>query len=196
MYRLCHERGGGKLNRQGSLLLAGCGIILIALLPGCAIRNAPAASASASAATANSKALPPLCPQAAANVAPPTPCVSAGVQQYQQSNQMFNERETLPGWLAAEAAPVTARIRQSLQRLGPAQRLQVAAVKSALLAAGMWSSDLVVDPGQDGVLFGGYEPFNTRPAVCAYGDVTPKTVVLDIGGNTLEGACLPSPGGH
>jgi hypothetical protein len=115
--------------------------------------------------------------------------VSVGVQQYQQSNQMFNERKTLPDSLAAKAAPVTARIRRALQQLGPSQRLQVTAVRSALLAAGMWSSGLVVNPGRDSVLFGGYEPFNTRPAVCAYGDVTPKTVVLNIGGNTLEGAC-------
>ena len=173
------------MNGRGRLLLAGCGISLIALLPGCAIPATPTASA-----TASSKVLPPpLCPEAAAKVTPPTPCVSVGVQQYQQSNQMFNERKTLPDSLAAKAAPVTARIRRALQQLGPSQRLQVTAVRSALLAAGMWSSGLVVNPGRDSVLFGGYEPFNTRTAVCAYGDVTPKTVVLNIGGNTLEGAC-------
>ncbi len=175
------------MNGRGRLLLAGCGISLIALLPGCAVPGTTTASASA---TASSKvAPPPLCPEAAANVTPPNPCVSVGVQQYQQSNEMFNERKSLPASVAAEAAPVTTRIRQALQRLDPSQRLQVTAVRSALLAAGMWNSGLVVNLGRDTVLFGGYEPLNTRPAVCAYGDVTPKTVVLNIGGNTLEGAC-------
>ena len=39
---------------------------------------------------------------------------------------------------------MTGRIRESLERLSPAQRLQVSAVQSALLAGGMLSTDLWV----------------------------------------------------
>jgi hypothetical protein len=120
------------------------------------------------------------------------------VQQYQQANQSFNDRVPLPGPVAAEAAPLTQRIRESLERLTPARRLQVSAVRSALLAGGLLSTDLVVftGPPYKLVAFGGYELLSTRPAVCAWGTVSVKAIELDSGGITREGACLPSAGGH
>ena len=77
----------------------------------------------------------------------PSPCASVGAEQNQQANQTFNSRIPLPGPVAAEAAPVTARIRESLERLTAHQRLQVSAVQSALLAGGMQSTDLWVFKG-------------------------------------------------
>ncbi len=126
------------------------------------------------------------------------PCISAGVQQYQQANQAFNARIPLPGPVAAKAEPVTQRIRESLERLTPAHRLQASAVRSALLAGGMFSTDLVVidGPPYNSVGFGGYEILSTRPPVCAWGTVSVKAVEVDSGGITREGGCLPSAGGH
>jgi hypothetical protein len=98
-----------------------------------------------------------------------------------------------------QRAPACARrVREALERLTPAQRLRAAAVQSALLAAGLWREGLVVlaGPPYTSVVFGGYEPFNTRPAVCVWGTLTPKSVTVDVGGNTREGACLPGAGGH
>jgi hypothetical protein len=97
---------------------------------------------------------------------------------------------------------VTQRIRDSLERLTPAQRLQVPAVRSALITGGLLSTDLVVSIGRTqapphyGVAFGGYERLSGRTAVCAWGTVTVKAVEVDTGGITREGGCLPSPGGH
>jgi hypothetical protein len=140
------------------------------------------------------KALPPVCPQAAA-AAPPSPCVSVGVEQNQQSNEMYNVRAPMPRWLAAKAQPETRRIRHALERLTPGQRQNPSAVLAALRGAGMLSSGLVAyGPWDHEVTFGGYEPFNTKPAVCAFGNVTPTAVVVNIGGNTWEGACYTSGG--
>jgi hypothetical protein len=122
--------------------------------------------------------------------------------QNQQANQSFNERVPLSAAAAADAAPITQRIKDSLERLTPAQRLQVFAVRSALLAGGLLGTDLVVSrgwtqaPPHDGVAFGGYERLSGRVAVCAWGTVTVKAVVVDSGGITREGACLPGAGGH
>jgi hypothetical protein len=151
------------------------------------------ASPSSTSSTAK-KALPPICPQAAADVSAP-PCVSVGVDQDQQSNQMYNERAPMPSSLAARAQPETERIRLALERLTPAQRQNPSAVTAALRGAGMLSSGLVAyGPYEHQVTFGGYEPFNTKPAVCAFGVVSPTTVVVNIGGNTWEGACYTSGG--
>lgn len=47
----------------------------------------------------------------------------------------------------------------------------------------MLSSGLVAyGPWDHKVTFGGYEPFNTKPAVCAFGTVAPAAVVVNIGG--------------
>jgi hypothetical protein len=125
-----------------------------------------------------------------------------GVQQNQQANQSFNARLPLSAAVAAEAGPVTQRIRDSLERLTPARRLEVPAVRSALLAGGLESTDLVVSSGWTqapphyGVAFGGYERLSARTAVCAWGTVTVKAVDVDSGGITREGACLPTAGGH
>jgi len=53
------------------------------------------------------------------------------VQQEQQANQTFNSRIPLSAQGVAEAAPVTMRIRESLERLTPAQRVNASAVQSA-----------------------------------------------------------------
>lgn len=140
------------------------------------------------------KALPPICPQAAAAV-PASPCVSVGVEQNQQSNEMYNVRAPMPSWLAAEAQPETQRVRQALEHLTRRQRQRPAAVVAALRKAGMLSSGLVAyGPWDHKVTFGGYEPFNTKPAVCAYGYVSPTAVVVNVGGNTWEGSCYVSGG--
>ena len=144
---------------------------------------------------------PGICPQAAPAAAA-SPCVSTGVQQNQQANQSFNDRVPLSAAGAPEAGPVTLRIRDSLERLTPAQRLQVSAVRSALLAGGLLSTDLAVSSGwtqappHNGVAFGGYEQLSVHPAVCAWGTVTAKAIEVDSGGITRDGVCLPSAGGH
>ena len=172
-------------------LRAGCAVGLLALVSACGTLHAGIATSSTS---QTHKALPPICPQAAAAVTA-SPCVSVGVEQNQQSNEMYNVRAPMPGWLAAEAQPETQRIRQALERLTGAQRQNPAAVLAALRGAGMLSSGLVAyGPWDHEVTFGGYEPFNTKPAVCAFGDVTPAVVVVNIGGNTWEGACYTSGG--
>jgi hypothetical protein len=126
---------------------------------------------------------------------PASPCVSVGVEQIQRSNEMYNVRVPMPSWLAAEAQPETHRIRQALERLTRAQRQNPSALLAALRGAGMLSSGLVAyGPWDHKVTFGGYEPFNTKPAVCAFGYVAPTAVVVNIGGNTWEGACYTSGG--
>ena len=180
---------------------AGCAAAVLALVSACGTQHADTAmsstsmsSTSMSSTSPTSKALPPICPQAAAAV-PASPCVSEGVEQNQQSNEMYNVRAPMPGRLAAEAQPETQRIRRALERLTGAQRQNPSAILAALRAAGMLSSGLVAyGPWDHRVTFGGYEPFNTKPAVCAFGVVTPAAVVVNIGGNTWEGACYTSGG--
>jgi hypothetical protein len=170
---------------------AGCAVGVLALVSACGTLHANTAASST---PQTHKALPPVCPQAAA-AASASPCVSVGVEQNQQSNEMYNVRAPMPGWLAAEAQPETQRIRHALERLTPAQRQNPSAILAALRGAGMLSSGLVAyGPWDHEVTFGGYEPFNTKPAVCAFGDVTPTAVVVNIGGNTWEGACYTSGG--
>jgi hypothetical protein len=93
---------------------------------------------------------------------------------------------------------VTRRVRESLERLTPAQRLRVAAVRSALLAGGLHPDELVVFGGAptSSIAFGGYELLSTSPPVCAWGSVSVKSVEADSGGITREGGCLESAGGH
>jgi hypothetical protein len=137
------------------------------------------------------------CPEAAP--APgATSCVTNGTVQNQQANQSFNDRQPLTAAAIAKAAPITRRIRQSLERLSPAERLQVSAVRSALLKSGLHPVDLVVFGGAPSasVAFGGYEVLSTRPPACAWGTVSIKAVDVESGGITREGACLPSAGGH
>lgn len=169
---------------------AGVAFAVLALVSACGSVHAGTSPSTAQ----TSKALPPICPEAAAAVSA-SPCVSVGVEQNQQSNEMYNVRAPMPSWLAAKAQPETQRIRRALQRLTPAQRQQPSAVVAALRGAGMLSSGLVAyGPYEHAVTFGGYEPFNTKPAVCAFGHVTPTVVVVSIGGNTWEGACYVSGG--
>jgi hypothetical protein len=166
-------------------------VAMLALVTGCGTIHA-GASAPASTPMPAKSALPPVCPQAAADVSAP-PCVSVGVDQDQRSNEMYNVRAPMPSSLAARAQPETERIRKALERLTPAQRQSPAAVIAALRGAGVLSSGLVAyGPYEHRVTFGGYEPFNTKPAVCAFGHVTPTAVVVDVGGNTWEGACYTS----
>jgi hypothetical protein len=128
-------------------------------------------------------------------VVDPSPCASVGAEQNQQANQTFNSRIPLPGPVAAEAAPVTERIRESLERLTAHQRLEVSAVQSALLAGGMQSTDLWVFKGAaaDGVGFGGYEQLTTPTGVCAWGTVSVKAIDLETGGITRDGAAYRAP---
>ena len=184
---------------RNRLLSAGvCAVIV--LIAACGTQRAPS---SVPAGGESKQPLPGICPQAAPAAAA-SPCVSTGVQQNQQANQSFNDRVPLSAAGAAEAGPITQRIRDSLERLTPAQRLQVSAVRSALLAGGLLSTDLVVSSGWTqapphyGVAFGGYERLSVsvHTAVCAWGTVTVKAIEVDSGGITREGACLPGPGGH
>ena len=183
------------VRRSDRLLLAGVSAVVLALVTACGAQH----GTSSPPLTGSSSPKPsvPHCPEVP-GVVDPSPCVSVGAEQNQQANQTFNSRIPLPGSVAAEAAPLTARIRQSLERLTPAQRLQVSAVRSALLAGGMVSTDLVVFKGAaaSAVAFGGYELLSTRPPVCDWGMVSVKAVELDSGGITREGGCLPSAGGH
>jgi hypothetical protein len=177
-------------------MVAAASAVVLVLVAGCGAQHAtswyPATGPSPSA-----KPSFPECPQVP-GVVDPSPCASVDAEQNQQANQTFNSRIPLPAPVAAEAATMTGRIRESLERLGPAQRLQVSAVQSALLARGMLSTDLWVFKGaaSDSVGFGGYELGSTRPPVCAWGTVSVKTIDLESGGITREGGCLPSAGGH
>jgi hypothetical protein len=166
--------------------MAGCGVVALALLSACAVAKD----------TPQGRLAPPgLCEQSP-TAAPSPDCAAAKVQQYQQSNQTFNGRRILPDSLAARAKPVTARIQRSLEALTPLQRQQPDTVQSTLIAAGVLSEELVIYPSPDGVTFYGYEPFNTSPAVCAYGTVTTRSIVVNMAGNTNDGTCAPTSGGH
>src|SRR5580700_5465845 len=96
---------------------AGCAVAVLALVSACGSVHADTGASTSQ----THKALPPICPQAAAAV-PASPCVSVGVEQDQQSNEMYNARAPMPSWLAAEARPETQRIRHALERLTRAQR--------------------------------------------------------------------------
>jgi hypothetical protein len=162
---------------------------VLALVSACGSVQAGASTS----ARQTSKALPPVCPQAAPVTA--TPCVSDGVEQNQRSNETYNVRAPLPSRLAAEAQPETQRVRQALEHLTRQQRQRPAAVVAALRKAGMLSSGLVAyGPWDHKVTFGGYQPFNTKPAVCAYGYVSPTAVMVNVGGNTWEGSCYVDGG--
>jgi len=198
--------GYGQLVHWRSKLLPAGLCAVIVLIAACGTQrvpaSVPAAGQSSAAAEGESKTpLPGICPEAAPAPSA-SPCVSTGVQQNQQANQSFNDRVPLSAAGAAEAGPATQRIKDSLERLTPTQRLQVSAVRSALLAGGVLSTDLVVSSGWTqapphiGVAFGGYVLLNVHPAVCAWGTVTVKSIEVDSGGITREGACLPSAGGH
>lgn len=201
-----HAAGYGPLvHSRNKLLSAGVWAVIV-LIAACGTQRAPSSvpaggRSSVPAGEESKQPLPGICPQAVPAAAA-SPCVSTGVQQNQQANQSFNDRVPLSAAGAAEAGPVTQRIRDSLARLTPAQRLQVTAVRDALLAGGLLNTDLVVSSGwtqappHNGVAFGGYELLSVHPAVCAWGTVTVKAIEVDSGGITREGACLPSAGGH
>jgi hypothetical protein len=188
------------VRRSERLLLAGVSVIVLVLVSACGTQHgtsSPPVTGPSSSSSPSAKPSVPECPQVS-GVVDPSPCVSVGAEQNQQANQTFNSRIPLPGTVAAEAAPVTARIRESLERLTSVQRLQVSAVQSALLAGGLLSTDLWVFKGAaaDSVTFSGFERLSTRTAVCAWGSVSAKAIDLETGGITREGGCVPSAGGH
>jgi hypothetical protein len=189
-------------------LLTGVSAAALALVAACGTQHgtsSPPRSGPSSSATGSWPAEPtakpsvPECPEVP-GVVDPSPCVSVGAEQNQQANQTFNSRIPLPAAVAAEAAPAVRRIQESLEKLTTAQRTSEADVQSALLAAGMQSADLVVLAGPSGASFGGYVLVNTRPPVCAWGTLSVRAIatpiVVDSGGITREGGCLPSAGGH
>lgn len=188
----------GFVRRSGRVWATGLCAALVVLVAGCGTQHA-AATAPLSEATQAPTAKPsfPECPQVP-GVVGPSPCASVGAQQNQQANQTFNSRIPLPAPIAAEAESVTARIRQSLEKLTARQRLQVSAVQSALLAGGMLRTDLWVFGGapSPGVGFGGFVVITAHSDACAWGTITVKKIELDSGGITREGGCLPSAGGH
>jgi hypothetical protein len=188
------------VRRSDRLLMAGVSAVLVGLVAGCGTQQAastPPLTGPSASLSPSPKPSFPECPQVP-GVVDPSPCASVGAEQNQQANQTFNSRIPLPGPVAAEAAPVTARILESLERLTAHQRLEVSAVQSALLAGGMQSTDLWVFKGAaaDGVGFGGYEQLTTPTGVCAWGTVSVKAIDLETGGITRDGGCLPSAGGH
>jgi hypothetical protein len=179
-------------------LLAGVSVIVLVLVAACGTqRGTSSPPLTGPSSSPSAKPSFPECPQVP-GVVDPSPCASVGAEQNQQANQTFNSRIPLPGPVAAEAATLTGRIREALEKLSPAQRMQVSAVRSALLKGGMLSTDLWVFHGaaSDGAGFGGYALLSTRPPVCVWGTVSAKTIQLDSGGITREGGCLPSAGGH
>lgn len=191
---------GSAVRRFGGVLLAGLPVMMIvALTAACGTQHAAPSSAvtSPSVVADSPKPTENYCPQVP-GVAAPSGCVSIGAEQNQQANQAFNSRIPLPAAVAAQAAPVTRRIRESLGRLTSAQRRQVSAVRSALLAGGLHPDELVVfgGPPTSSVAFGGYELLTTNPPVCAWGSVSAKSVEVDSGGITREGGCLETAGGH
>jgi hypothetical protein len=182
--------------RSDRLLLAGVSAAVLVLVAACGTQHGTSSNP-VTGPTPTPKPSVPHCPQVPGEI-DPSPCVSVGAEQNQQANQTFNSRIPLPGPVAAEAAPVTGRIRESLEKLSPVQRLRVSAVQSALLAGGLLSTDLWVFKGAaaDGVAFSGYERVSTHTPVCAWGSVSVKTIDLETGGITREGGCVPSAGGH
>ena len=191
------------MRRSGRLLLIGVSAVALALIAACGTQHGtaspPHSGPSSGPSEPTAKPSVPECPEVA-GVVDPSPCVSVGAEQNQQANQTFNSRIPLSAAVAAEAAPVVRRIQESLEKLTTAQRTKESDVQSALLAAGMQSADLVVLASPSGAVFGGYVLVNTRPPVCAWGTLTvraiAKPIVVDYGGITREGGCLPSAGGH
>jgi hypothetical protein len=188
------------MRRSGGLLLTGVSAVALVLVAGCGTLHATTSSprdGPSSPPEPTAKPSVPECPEVPGVVAA-TPCVSVGAEQNQQANQTFNSRIPLSASVAAKAAPLTRRIQESLEKLTPDQRLQVSAVRSALLSGGMQSTDLVLLKGSasTSVAFGGYEQFVASEDVCAWGTVSVKAVELDTGGITREGGCLPTAGGH
>jgi hypothetical protein len=175
--------------------------VALSLVAACGTQHAtsssPLAGPSSPLVEPSAKPSVPHCPEVP-GVVDPSPCVSVGAEQNQQANQTFNSRIPLSAAVAAEAAPLTRRIQETLEKLSAAQRTDEADVRSALLAGGMQSTDLVVLAGPPGATFGGYEQIGTRQPVCAWGTVSVKVkaVEVDSGGITREGGCLPSAGGH
>src|SRR5450756_205565 len=190
---------GSAVRRFDGVLLAGLPVMILLLAAACGTQHASSsAPVTSSSVTAESpKPTENYCPQVP-GVAAPSGCVSAGAEQNQQANQTFNSRIPLPASVAAQAALVTRRIRESLERLAPAQRLRVSAVRSALLAGGLHPAELGGFGGAptSSVAFGGYELLSTSPPVCAWGSVSVKSIEVDSGGITREGGCLESAGGH
>jgi hypothetical protein len=188
------------VRRFDGVLLAGLPGVILLLASACGTQHATSSAPVTSSSSVTAESAKPTenyCPQVP-GVAAPAGCVSAGAEQNQQANQTFNSRIPLPASVAAQAAPVTRRIRESLERLTPAQRLRVSAVRSALLAGGLHPDELVVFGGVPtrSVAFGGYELLSTSPPVCAWGSVSVKSIEVDSGGITREGGCLETAGGH
>lgn len=187
------------MRRFDGVLLAGLTAMILLLVAARGTQHATSSApvTSPSVTAESPKPTENYCPQVP-GVAAPSGCVSIGAEQNQQANQAFNSRIPLPASVVAQAAPVTRRVRESLERLTPAQRLRVAAVRSALLAGGLHPDELVVFGGAptSSIAFGGYELLSTSPPVCAWGSVSVKSVEADSGGITREGGCLESAGGH
>jgi hypothetical protein len=190
---------GSAVRRFDGVLLAGLTAMILLLVAARGTQHATSSApvTSPSVTAESPKPTENYCPQVP-GVAAPSGCVSIGAEQNQQANQAFNSRIPLPASVVAQAAPVTRRVRESLERLTPAQRLRVAAVRSALLAGGLHPDELVVFGGAptSSIAFGGYELLSTSPPVCAWGSVSVKSVEADSGGITREGGCLESAGGH
>ena len=158
---------GWSVRRSGRLLLTGVSAAALALVAACGTQHGtsslplsgPSSSpAGPSASEPTAKPSVPECPEVPGVVAA-TPCVSVGAEQNQQANQTFNSRIPLPAAVAAEAAPVIRRIQESLEKLTTAQRMNESDIRSALLAGGMQSTDLVLldnSPSSTPAAFGGY----------------------------------------
>lgn len=173
--------------------MAGCAVVALTALSGCGGLTTVQPGATG---TSRTRTAPPNPCEVSPTVAPDPQCVGDQIQRDQQSNQMFNAPQPLPDSVYNEAKPFTDRVQKSLEALTPTQRLQVATVRSTLLADGVLSNPLIIYGGRTEVDFYSYEPFDTRPPVCANGELTAQSVTVNMSGITNDGSCAPEPGGH
>ena len=154
-------------------------LVVLAALVGCAGRGAPGA-----------EAIPTPTPTAACpqieGVELPPECAPYDPDAAMAQNERYRERMELPEEAAAAAQEFVAPVQAGLEEIRVSGTISIETVEQVITDAGLPQPQLRSGAGD--VLFGVAGP----EGGCVFGAVTPEEVTIEVGGNIMDGGCLPA----
>ncbi|WP_426186970.1 hypothetical protein [Microbacterium sp. TWP3-1-2b2] len=159
------------------------GLVMATLLVGCA-PQAPASPGEVAtpAATPTPTAA---CPQVEGVELPPE-CAPYDPDQAMAQNERYRDRMEISAEAAAAAEALAGPLRRVIDALRTSSTISIDAVEQAIMDAGLERPQIREDYGD--VLFGVAGP----EGGCVFGAVTADAVSVEVGGNIMDGGCLPA----
>jgi len=163
------------------------GLVMAVLLSGCAMQAPASPGAAATPATTPAATPTPTaaCPQVEGVELPPG-CAPYDPDQAMAQNDRYRDRMEISADAAAAAEGLAGSLRPVLDALRSSSPISIDAVEQAIMDAGLGRPQIREDYGD--ILFGVAGP----EGGCVFGAVTADAVSVEVGGNIMDGGCLPA----